>query len=337
MADHFWKLLLFVSLAAIAVVAITVGRAREGAVAFTTLVPPSVETEVPPYLSAASVAAQDAFPSPRVADLDRGSVLVDQQVTASSFHKVGTEPPPPVQAASALIMDLANGQTYFDVQGDRRWPMASLTKLTAAVEVLRNLDEAATVTLAPEHFPVADNSTGRTLKMGDTYRVSDLLRTTLVVSSNEAAEALAGVYGRENFLAALNGIAREWGAFSTNFSDPTGLSAANQSTARDLAKIAAHIFADYPRVFQISRTPKISITELASAKAIPLVNINLFAGRADFLGGKTGYTDEAAENLLSIFSYAKRPIGIVVLGTGDRFGETEKLFAWFKNNFSLNQ
>ena len=39
--------------------------------------------------------------------------------------------------------------------------------------------------------------------------------------------------------------------------------------------------------------------------------------RPDFIGGKTGYTDQADGNLLSVFSYEGHPIVIIVLGTSD--------------------
>jgi D-alanyl-D-alanine carboxypeptidase len=64
-------------------------------------------------------------------------------------------------------------------------------------------------------------------------------------------------------------------------------------------------------------------------------SINDFAGNADFIGGKTGYTDQADGNLLSIFEYGGRPIFIMVLGINDgvRFNATQQLYDWFKTNF----
>jgi D-alanyl-D-alanine carboxypeptidase len=59
----------------------------------------------------------------------------------------------------------------------------------------------------------------------------------------------------------------------------------------------------------------------------PLVNINQFAGRPDFVGGKTGTTPEAVGNLVSIFKAGGNSIRIiVVLGSEERFKETENLF-----------
>ncbi len=56
-------------------------------------------------------------------------------------------------------------------------------------------------------------------------------------------------------------------------------------------------------------------------------NINVFAGTDEFLGGKTGSTPEAEGNLISIFEVSRgaSPVIIIVLGTDDRFGETENI------------
>ena len=62
-----------------------------------------------------------------------------------------------------------------------------------------------------------------------------------------------------------------------------------------------------------------------------LQNINIFAGQSDFLGGKTGYLEEAGENLVSLFSANNRRIIIVVLGSENRFEQTRELF----NNYLI--
>ena len=143
--------------------------------------------------------------------------------------------------------------------------------------------------------------------------------------------------GRSAFIDGLNGLAAEWGLGATHVSDPTGLSIANQSIAENIAALALRIYRDYPEVFATTGLKSAAITETNSKKKTIIANINQFAGRADFLGGKTGYTDEADGNLLSIFSYGRRPVVIVVFGTDDRFGETGKLFEWFKNNFRASR
>jgi serine-type D-Ala-D-Ala endopeptidase (penicillin-binding protein 7) len=135
----------------------------------------------------------------------------------------------------------------------------------------------------------------------------------------------------------MNTAAEEWGLEDTHFADPTGLSALNQSTARDLIRMTRHILDQYPGVFAVTRLPSADITEMETGKQIRIYSTNEFAGAPDFMGGKTGYTDEAKENLLTIFSHEGRPIFVVVLGvSGDRFAETRKLRDWFVRTYAPN-
>jgi D-alanyl-D-alanine carboxypeptidase len=131
----------------------------------------------------------------------------------------------------------------------------------------------------------------------------------------------------------MNARAAAWGMTNTYFGDPSGLSATNESTANDFLKLAQEVYNHYPQIFTTTRTPQTYITEQNSGKKILVKSINNFAGEPDFIGGKTGHTNEADGNLLSIFSYENKPVFILVLGTDDRFGDTQKLYAWFKANF----
>ena len=122
---------------------------------------------------------------------------------------------------------------------------------------------------------------------------------------------------------------------NTHYADPSGLAVGSQSTADDLVILAQKIYSDYPEIFAITRTPQVTVTEIGSGKQVMVKNINEFSGEADFIGGKTGYTDQADGNLLSIFSYEGHPIVVIVLGTDDgtRFANTEALYNWFTANF----
>lgn len=232
---------------------------------------------------------------------------------------------------AGILEDLELGALFYTRNETRRWPSASLTKLMTAVVVMNNYNLNETTTLVATDF-VADNSNIVT-SPGEVYSIRDLLHMMLLSSSNEAAEALARVSGRENFIGQMNDMARSWGAFETYFDDPTGLSVANQSTAKDLSLVALRIYREYRDVFSITTLKQYSAEEKLSGSKKIIKSINSFAGRPDFLGGKTGYTDEAGGNLLSLFNHRGKPILVVVLGTGDRFGDTERLFNWYKLNF----
>ena len=246
----------------------------------------------------------------------------------------GSRTPPDLQARAALIADLQSGEIYFEKNGAGRWPLASITKLVTAVYATAHIGKDQLVSVDASLLDPFDAEFSSSSILSGEYTVRDLFYALLLPSSNIAAEVLARSFGREQFLSGMNVLAAEWGALSTHFDDPSGLSPANQSTARDILKIAQAIYAEYPEIFKITRKPKFTITERTSSKRQLIANINLFAGKPDFIGGKTGYTDEADVNLISIFSDGGRPVYIVILGTDDRFGETEKLLAWFKASYT---
>lgn len=248
------------------------------------------------------------------------------------FYRVKEVVWPEVLASGAAILDFKGSLPYFELSGSKRWPLASITKLVTAVVVFEKMDLTKEVTVVPEDFIFLTEGSNR-LKVGEKYKIEDLLALMLSVSSNEAAEVLARSFGRDNFVTAMNDLALRWGFQDTYFKDPTGISVSNQSTARDIHKLVKQTFFNYPQIFQLTRKSKISIKEINSGKILKYDNNNQFAGRGDFLGGKTGYTEEASGNLVSIFSYGGEPVMIVVLGTEDRFGETLKLWEWFKSNY----
>jgi D-alanyl-D-alanine endopeptidase (penicillin-binding protein 7) len=262
-----------------------------------------------------------------------GGVLLesDNSPSSSAFRRYGNDPPPAVGANSALIADLKTGEMFFNPSASSRWPLASLTKLMTAAVISQNIPLNQSTTLSVGDFPL-DSADGD-MKPGERYSIGDFRLAMLLESNNEAATALANFYGYDKFIAAMNAKAGEWGLSNTHFDDPAGLSASNQSTAMDLLYLAEHIYSQNPEVFKITYKQSGYITELNSKKRILIKTINNFASRPDFLGGKTGYTDEASGNLLSIFSYNRRPVLIVVLGTEDRFGDTEKLLNWFEANY----
>ncbi|RMD66086.1 D-alanyl-D-alanine carboxypeptidase [Candidatus Parcubacteria bacterium] len=237
---------------------------------------------------------------------------------------------PQFQGAAAVVADVTTGKVYFSYYPEKRWPIASLTKLMTAVIATEHIPPQQEILLEQRHFPF-DAGTP-VLAPGEKYSASDLLKVMLIASSNEAAEALADFYGREKFIQEMNRRAKEWQLSHTVFYDPTGLSASNQSTAQDLKKLVGILYGKYPQFFLITSKPKEIIYDLNSGAAKEIHSTNVFAGDPGFLGGKTGYIDESGGNLISVFLYG-RPVVFIVLGTTHRFGATAKLFRWFIHTY----
>lgn len=302
-------------------------RTSETADAQITTAPPTL------VLPQTSVESTDGGAYAAGAGRGNGSNISNTTMTTinSVFSKINDTPFPEVSNESYMIADLSTGAVLSGSNMAARWPTASITKLLTATLVRDQLSTSTQITITPQMF--AADPTEETLVIGGTYSVEDLLRVMLMPSSNVAAEALADTVGRVQFMNEMNARATAWGMTQSYFDDPSGISAANQSTANDLLILAQHVYNDYPEILAITDTHQTTITELNSDKQIAVKSINDFAGEPEFVGGKTGHTSQAGNNLLSIFDYHGHPVLIILLNTDDRFGNTAKLYAWFRANY----
>ncbi len=231
----------------------------------------------------------------------------------------------PQTTAAAYGVYTTGGAKLESSSENRRWPIASLTKLMTALvarDVTLPNDKIEIKQIDPEVEGFAGN-----FSVGETYSERDLEKALLIVSSNVAGDAIADYYGRQRFVDTMNSYAYKIGMRNTYFADPTGLSYQNQSTVEDLDKLVTYIFNNKPDLFKFTREKTDTVYNYKSGKRRTLSNINQFAGRSDFLGGKTGTTPEAIGNLISIFIGAgKTPNKVIILlGTADRFNETNNI------------
>ena len=265
--------------------------------------------------------------------ITEGAFVAPLTFSEPPFKQMGEVFPPEITATIAVVSDLESGTSYLDKGVSRHWPIASITKLMTAVTASKVLSPEARVLITAEDFPKERDSTSAYLKAGEEYLVSDLMQMMLIASDNVAAEVLARAYGREKFLLKMNEQAELWGMGKTYYYDPSGLSPVNQSSAGDLEKLAFQLTSQGEDILRISRKPEGRVTEQVSGREYRVAAINTFAGRSDFLGGKTGFIDEAGGNLFSIFSVRSRPILIVVFNSAARFEDTARLLSWFKENY----
>lgn len=228
-----------------------------------------------------------------------------------------------VSAAGAYLMN--SNEPLYALRGQKQWPIASVTKLMTTL-VARKLI-AETETIAMDDEAIAAYGEAGDFKTGEKFKAPDLVQAMLLVSSNDAAKALADHYGEEAFVAEMNRSATGIGMTNTIFVDATGLSAGNLSTSDDLSKLVRFIWLEDPEIFTITRLPYANIHDIDSGRVRKLDNINLLSSRSNFLGGKTGQIPDSNGNLVSIFTLPDKsaPVIIVVLGAEDRYKETEKI------------
>lgn len=236
-----------------------------------------------------------------------------------------------VKAAIYGVYSL-NGERLAGLNENKRWPIASLTKLMTAVVARSVIPTSDKIKISEEIFKIEDIGASGGFSAGEIFAPRDLEKALLIVSSNAAAEAIATHYGRQKFIDTMNSTAYKLGMFNTYFADPTGLSYKDQSTADDLTKLVTHILTKYPDMLKTTRIKTDRIYDFKSGKRRTISNINEFAGQPYFIGGKTGTTPEAVGNLISVFSRDNGYSGRIValLGSEDRYNETKGLLENWK-------
>jgi D-alanyl-D-alanine endopeptidase (penicillin-binding protein 7) len=235
----------------------------------------------------------------------------------AGLHKV----PDPLKLRSsvAYVIDAGTREVLLAKNEGAVLPIASLTKLMTALvvrEAGQPLDEVLTVT--EDDVDREKNSRSR-LRVGTTLTRDDALHLALMSSENRAAHALARAYpgGLEAFVRAMNAKAKQLALNDTTFADPTGLSSANQSTARDLAKLAAAAGKD-PLVRAYSTTPGYLMP--VGKRVLQYRNSNRLVKRKDWQIAlqKTGYTTEAGQCLVMHTKLGGRDAIVVLLDAADK-------------------
>ena len=235
---------------------------------------------------------------------------------------------PDISARNVFILDRDTGVVLYHQQADDQVAPASTTKIMTALVALENfsLDQVITIT---NSYP---NGQTLGLKPGEKLTVEQLLYALLVQSANDTAEVLAENFagGREVFIAAMNAKAADLGLSHTHFTNPTGLDeVGHYSSASDLARLADYAMKD-------PEFARIVGTENAVISSRVVTNVNELLGKVPgVLGIKTGYTDAAGQSLVTLVDQG-RPVIIVVLGSTDRFVDTEKIIDWTYANFTWN-
>lgn len=233
-----------------------------------------------------------------------------------------------ISAKAGLAKYLDNNQNTFELNEKIVLPIASVSKLMAALAIAEKIGGNQEIRLSEK----AINTQGIAGEFAVTelFRSKDLVKAGLMVSSNDAITALAEFFGEKKFVAEMNQRAKTLKMFDTYFVEPTGLSRLNQSTAVDLSKLTSYLYYNYPEILEITTQKERKIFDLEKGNFKRLVNTNVFAGEPDFIGGKSGYLDEeTGRNLISLFKRSDRVVLTVILGAQDAFEETKKLLTCF--------
>lgn len=216
---------------------------------------------------------------------------------------------PFVSAKSAIVKNERSGEVVFAKNADAVLPLASLTKLVAVkvfLDARPGLDGSVAYSAADEeyNYQYVDNkweSASLKIKDGETLTIKDLVYSALVGSANNAVETLVRASGmeREKFIAKMNETVGGWGALSTHFIEPTGLSPQNVSSASDYAIITKEALKDSV-IQKASATKEYKFATINTKKSHWIKNTNplLLSDSFYVTGSKTGYLNEAGHCLM---------------------------------------
>lgn len=242
-----------------------------------------------------------------------------------------------IQSGAALVVD-QSGAVIYQKNADVVAPIASITKLMTAMVVLdASPDLQETITISDDDIDTLRGSRSR-LAPGASMNRETALLLALMSSENRAAHALARHYpgGMPAFIAAMNRKAAALGMNQTHFSDPTGLTSENVSTARDLSRMV-EAAARYPLIREFSTTahatPDVSGRSLVYNNTNQLVKSNSW----EIHLSKTGYIQEAGKCLVMQARVADKPVVIVLLdsaGKLTRIGDANRIKRWMESTMA---
>lgn len=248
----------------------------------------------------------------------------------------GYYPTTEATADGVIVYDINSGVYLYKRNETELLSPASTTKILTALVALESygLDDVLTVKTATNGGQVMG------LIPGERITLENLLYGALVQSGNDAAYALADNYsgGVEGFVAAMNKKAKEIHLDNSTFTNPMGFDdPGHKMTPIDLTRLATVALAN-KTIAKMVAIPQITVSDVTHTYFHQLKNVNQLLGKIPGVGGiKTGWTEEAGENLVTLVERNGHRVIIVVLRSVNRFNDTEFLINWVFGNYEWKE
>lgn len=254
---------------------------------------------------------------------------------------------PGVKTTTVFVQDWNSDKILYQRRADEVRPIASLSKMWAALVIQEEckLNPDDLHVMSPDNRQAAKGGDRSRLTTGWSFSHRDLMHAALMRSDNRAFPALAEACHMtpEDLGARMTARARSLGLLHTSFAEPTGLSAMNASTAREVNTMLREVMSR-PQIAAIMGTKRYTMRAIRKdgySKELELSNTDrlLNGGQVAVVGGKTGYTDLAryclAISVLSPVEEAseRAKLGIVLMGAEGkltRFADVRRILTWLR-------
>ena len=231
--------------------------------------------------------------------------------------------PKGVKAKEGVLVDAATGQVLWSEGVTTPRPIASITKVMAALVILQagGLNQEVAIPRAVTAYVAKYSANAAGLVPGQQFTADELLHILLIVSAADAAYALATVYGPgiPAFIAKMNAEAAKLGLVGTHFTSPDGLpyptETSTYSTPANLV-ILGEAAMSYPEFRSIVGQRYYNLPKTATHSALSVTNSDsLVFTYPGAVGIKDGFTDAAGHTLLFEAVRGGRTLIGVVLGS----------------------
>ena len=245
-----------------------------------------------------------------------------------------------LRSSVALVVDQETQEVLYSKNDHAVLPIASLTKLmTGLVVAEANLPMDERIRITQADVDTEKGSSSR-LAVGTELSRGELMHLSLMSSENRAAHALGRTFpgGMDLFVSRMNQRARALGMKDTRYVEPTGLSSQNQSSASDLAVLAAKAYNE-PLLRELSTSHGREVS--VGSRTIQYNNTNGLVKNPEWDIGlqKTGYISEAGRCLVMQAQVAGRNLIMVFLDSAGKFsrmGDAERVRKWLEQKSSMD-
>lgn len=241
---------------------------------------------------------------------------------------------PQINGEGVYIAELSTLTPLYEKNSHQKFFPASTTKVLTALVALDIYQPDDVITVKRS---ITEGQT-MGLVVGEKISIENLLYGILVHSGNDAAYAVADAYGFEKFVELMNTKANSLHMNNSTFKNPAGLDDSSQfTTPYDLALASRELLRN-KLLGKIVSTKEIMISDAEFKVFHRLSNVNKLLGEVQGIGGlKTGFTEQAGENLVSFYRKGEHDYLIVILKSNDRFADTKNVVKWIDENVQFTK
>ena len=264
---------------------------------------------------------------------------------AEEVTPVNNTSAPSILAETAILIDAESGQILYDKKADQKMFPASITKLMTILLALEHGELTDKITFSHDAiYSIEPGSAHIAIQEGETLTLEQVLRAIILRSANEASNGVAEYVSgsTEEFAKKMTERAKELGCKNTNFITANGLHDENHyTTAHDMALIAKELLTheEYRRMmsdtyYEIPPTEKQPEVRYLHGQH-QMLNENSLYYYENAIGGKTGFTNEALNTLVTYAEKDGMELIAVVMkcNAAEHYTDTAALFDYGFANF----